>query len=87
MELCRDTENRRTRRRRRTHLHQITGAFMTADAQKRRGHCLRWNEGDESALAAALSLHASTRERLPGADEIDARFAVSARRVAIWPAG
>ena len=30
---------------------------------------MRWNEGDESALAAALSLHASTRERLPGADE------------------
>ncbi|WP_227538623.1 Rmt family 16S rRNA (guanine(1405)-N(7))-methyltransferase [Klebsiella pneumoniae] len=54
----------------RTHLHQITGAFMTADAQKKaRALLARWNEGDESALAAALSLHASTRERLPGADE------------------
>ena len=54
----------------RTHLHQITGAFMTADAQeKARALLSRWNEGDESALAAALSLHASTRERLPGADE------------------
>ena len=54
----------------RTHLHQITGAFMTADAQeKARALLARWNEGDESALAAALSLHASTRERLPGADE------------------
>lgn len=54
----------------RTHLHQITGAFMTADAQeKARALLARWSEGDESALAAALSLHASTRERLPGAAE------------------
>ena len=54
----------------RTHLHQITGAFMTADAQeKARALLARWSEGDESALAAALSLHASTRERLPGAEE------------------
>ncbi len=54
----------------RTRLHQITGAFMTVDAQeKARSLLARWNEGDESALAAALSLHASTRERLPGAAE------------------
>lgn len=54
----------------RTRLHQITGAFMTADAQEKACALLAlWNEGDESALAAALSLHASTRERLPGAAE------------------
>ena len=35
---------------RRVHLHQITGAFMTADAQeKARALLARWNEGDEAA--------------------------------------
>ena len=34
----------------RTHLHQITGAFMTADAQeKARALLSRWNESDEAA--------------------------------------
>jgi len=53
------------------HLHQITGAFMTADEMKTADKLLRaYKEGDESAFEKTLRLHSSTRERLDGAEAL-----------------
>ena len=53
------------------HLHQITGAFMTADEIKTADKLLRaFKEGDESAFDKTLRLHSSTRERLEGAEAL-----------------
>lgn len=55
----------------RARLHQITGAFMTREQLKRARACLdRYAEGDHQALIDALTLHASTAERLPVMDEL-----------------
>ncbi len=51
----------------RMELHRITGAFLTPkDLKRARGLLERAKSGDDAALFEALSLHASTRERLPG---------------------
>lgn len=59
----------------RTELHRITGAFVTpehlAEAEKLLD---TWQPGDDDTLTKALSLHASTRERLPLPDT-DAMYA------------
>ena len=53
------------------HLHQITGAFMTADEMKQADKLLKaYKEGDESAFERTLRLHSSTRERLDGAEAL-----------------
>lgn len=50
-----------------TELHRITGAFLTPrDLKEARALLLRAKSGDGTALTDVLSLHASTRERLPG---------------------
>ena len=50
-------------------LHQMTDAFMPAEAIKRaRKLAELYRQGDESALAATLRLHSSTRERLNTAE-------------------
>ena len=57
------------------HLHQITGAFMTADEMKTADKLLRaYKDGDESAFEKTLRLHSSTRERLEGAEALYARI-------------
>ncbi len=57
------------------HLHQITGAFMTADEMKTADKLLRaYKEGDETAFEKTLRLHSSTRERLEGAEALYARI-------------
>lgn len=49
----------------RDRLHQMTGAFMTGEQVKRARACLKdYQNGDDGALHRALSLHASTRERV-----------------------
>lgn len=59
----------------RTELHRITGAFVTpehlAEAEKLLS---TWTPGDDETLTQALSLHASTKERLPLSDT-DAMYA------------
>ena len=53
------------------HLHQITGAFMTADEMKQADKLLRaYTEGDGEAFQKTLRLHSSTRERLDGAEKL-----------------
>ena len=53
----------------RTALHQITGAFMTPEELKRARRLLSSGDTDpDRALSETLSLHASTRERLPHMD-------------------
>jgi len=48
----------------RASLHQITGAFMTADEIKQAAKMAgEFAQGDESALEKTLMLHSSTRER------------------------
>ena len=57
------------------HLHQITGAFMTADEMKTADKLLRaYKEGDEEAFVKTLRLHSSTRERMEGAQALYARI-------------
>lgn len=59
----------------RTELHRITGAFVTPEQLTQAEKLLSaWRPGDDETLAKALSLHASTRERLPLADT-DALYA------------
>ena len=59
----------------RTAIHQMTGAFMTPQQLKKASSLLEeYAGGREEALAEALSLHASTRERLACADELYARI-------------
>lgn len=60
----------------RTELHQIAGAFMTeGQLRSARADLAEYARGDEAALLRALSLHASTRERLAHADKLyDAVF-------------
>jgi len=49
----------------RAELHRITGAFLTPnDLKKARALLEEYVSGDKDALTRALSLHASTRERL-----------------------
>ena len=51
-------------------LHQMTDAFMSTEAIKRaRKLAAAYEKGDTSALEETLKLHASTRERLSGAEE------------------
>lgn len=66
-----------------TALHQITGAFMTADEMKRARKLLSACEADPAgALTGTLRLHASTRERLPHMDAFfDALLAPLGARV------
>ncbi len=55
----------------RAHLHAITGAFISRDEISKAEKLIeKWLSGDESALKAALSMHASTRERAEIADEL-----------------
>ncbi len=50
----------------RERLHGITGAFLAPEELRRAEDLLnRWTRGDEELLGKVLSLHASTRERLP----------------------
>ena len=59
----------------RRELHRVAGAFFSRDEAKRAGKLLAcWPEGGDEALARILSLHASTRERLPLA-QMDALYA------------
>lgn len=52
-------------------VHQMTGAFLTPEQLKRARRLMEeYASGREDALAEALSLHASTRERLAAADEL-----------------
>ncbi len=61
------------------HLHQITGAFMTAEEIKQGQKLLRaYVEGDESAFEKTLRLHSSTRERMEGASALYERIFASA---------
>jgi len=61
------------------HLHQITGAFMTADEMKTADKLLRaYKEGDEEAFRKTLRLHSSTRERLDGAEALYERILAAA---------
>lgn len=61
------------------HLHQITGAFMTADEMKQADRLLRaYREGDSEAFAKTLRLHSSTRERLEGAEALYSRILTAA---------
>ncbi len=57
------------------HLHQITGAFMTAEEIKQGQKLLRAHiGGDGSAFEKTLRLHSSTRERMEKADALYARI-------------
>ena len=57
------------------HLHQITGAFMTAEEMKQADKLLKaFKDGDEDAFERTLRLHSSTRERLEGAQTLYARI-------------
>lgn len=59
----------------RTELHRITGAFVTPENLSQAEKLLDiWQPGDDETLAKALSLHASTKERLPLTDT-DAMYA------------
>jgi len=52
-------------------LRQMAGAFVTpAELKKARGFMDNYIAGDKGALTQALSLHASTRERLPDMDRL-----------------
>lgn len=64
------------------HLHQITGAFMTADEMKTADKLLRaYKDGDEEAFMKTLRLHSSTRERLEGAEALYQRILRAAGEV------
>lgn len=72
-ELARHRTTRDADKAARAHLHQISGAFLAGE-RRQAGACLQqYLAGDETALAGALRLHASTRERLQTADELYAR--------------
>ena len=59
----------------RRELHRVAGAFFSREEAKRAAKLLgAWPEGGDAALARILSLHASTRERLPLA-AMDALYA------------
>ena len=61
------------------HLHQITGAFMTADEMKTADKLLRaYKEGDSEAFQRTLRLHSSTRERIDGAEALYTRIMAAA---------
>lgn len=61
------------------HLHQITGAFMTAEEIKQAQKLLHaYAEGDESAFEKTLRLHSSTRERMDGAQALYERIFAAA---------
>lgn len=63
------------------HLHQITGAFMTADEMKLADKLFTaYKEGDESAFDKTLRLHSSTRERMQGAEALYSRILEAAGR-------
>lgn len=63
------------------HLHQITGAFMTADEMKTAEKLLHlYMNGDESAYDRTLRLHSSTRERMEGAAKLYERILNAAGR-------
>lgn len=70
LELSKRKNAREAEKALKTALHQITGAFMTADELKRARRLLE-TEDSENALFETLTLHASTRERL---DHIDAFY-------------
>ena len=59
----------------RRELHRVAGAFFSREEAKRAKKLLAaWPEGGDEALSRILSLHASTRERLPLA-AMDALYA------------
>ena len=59
----------------RRELHRVAGAFFSREETKRAEKLLAaWPEGGDEALSRILSLHASTRERLPLA-AMDALYA------------
>lgn len=59
----------------RTCLHQITGAFMTADEIRQAERLLQaYLGGDTDALVKTLRLHSSTRERMQGAEALYGRI-------------
>ena len=59
----------------RTELHRITGAFVTPEQLSQAEKLLdAWQLDDDETLAKTLSMHASTKERLPLADT-DAMYA------------
>ena len=59
----------------RTELHRITGAFVTPEQLSQAEKLLdAWTPGDDETLGRALSMHASTKERLP-LSETDAMYA------------
>ena len=59
----------------RRELHRVTGAFFSREEARRAEKLLsQWPEGGDEALSRILSLHASTRERLPLA-AMDALYA------------
>ncbi len=61
------------------HLHQITGAFMTADEIKQGKKLLQaYAQGDEAAFEKTLRLHSSTRERVEGAQMLYGRIFAAA---------
>lgn len=65
----------------RTRLHQMTGAFMTADEMKQADKLLRaYQEGDEEAFQKTLRLHSSTRERTEGAKALYDRILTAVGR-------
>ena len=80
-QLARRKNLREAEKAARAQLHQIAGAFLTEAQIKTALSCLdAFLAGDAGALRAALSQHASTRERLETADEIyDRAFAVCGR--------
>jgi 16S rRNA (guanine(1405)-N(7))-methyltransferase len=56
-------------------LRQMAGAFISpTEIKKARGYMDAFIAGDKRALAQALSLHASTRERLPSMDTLYCRI-------------
>lgn len=60
-----------TEKQARAHLYRISGAFLTQEQLRQAdGHLAAYLAGDQAALAEALKLHASTRERLPYADAL-----------------
>ncbi len=70
-ELARHKNEKEADQAARTAVHQMAGAFMTAGQMKRARALIEECDPDgEEAASSLLSLHTSTRERLPYAEEL-----------------